>query len=76
VLDGRLDSPQDAEAQFVFGAHGVDQILLNFFAKTHLQILAALNISDRERGQARMTYSGSRTMPLYEFDRAQTARYF
>src|SRR6266851_9205541 len=62
VLDGRLDSPQDAEAQFVFGAHGVDQVLLNFFAKTHLQILASLNIADPESGQARMTSSGSRTM--------------
>src|SRR6266513_6446939 len=63
VLDGRLDSPQDAEAQFVFGAHGVDQVLLNFFGKTHLQILASLNIADQERRQARMTRCGSHSVP-------------
>src|SRR6266404_2338495 len=40
VFDGRFDSSQDAEAQFVFRAHGVDQILLNFLGKTHRQFLA------------------------------------
>src|SRR6267378_1734454 len=76
VLDGRLDAPQDAEAQFVFGTHGVDQILLNFFGKTHLQLLASLNIADQERGQARMTRYGGHTVPRYLFDRARMARYF
>src|SRR6266436_4999884 len=40
VLDGRFDSPQNAQAQFVFRAHGVDQVLLNFLRKTHRQFLA------------------------------------
>src|SRR5260370_13851025 len=65
VLDGRLDSPQDAEAQFLFGAHGVDQILLNFFRKTHLRLLMLLNIADQEirrEGMVRGAWRGrSRT---------------
>src|SRR2546430_9690740 len=62
VLDGRLDSSEDAEAQFVFGAHGVDQVLLDFFGKTHLQLLAPLNIADREIRREGASSSGlSRT---------------
>src|SRR5438477_126975 len=59
VLDGRLDSSEDAEAQFVFGAHGVDQVLLDFFGKTHLQLLAPLNIADREIRREGASCSGS-----------------
>src|SRR5258708_12591793 len=58
VLDGRLDSPEDAEAQLLFGAHGVDQILLNFFRKTHLRFLTSLNIADREIRREGMVREG------------------
>jgi hypothetical protein len=33
MLDGGFDAAEDAEAQFVFGAHGVDQVFLNFFSQ-------------------------------------------
>src|SRR5438034_1096525 len=60
--DRRLDSSEDAEAQFVFGAHGVDQVLLDFFGKTHPQLLAPLNIADREIRREGASCSGlSRT---------------
>jgi hypothetical protein len=35
VLDGGLDAAQDAEAEFVLGAHGVDQVFLDFLGKCH-----------------------------------------
>jgi hypothetical protein len=35
VLDGGLDAAQDAEAEFVLGAHGVNQVFLDFFSDCH-----------------------------------------
>jgi hypothetical protein len=35
VLDGRLDATEDAEAELVFGAHGVGQIFLDFLGESH-----------------------------------------
>lgn len=35
VLDGGLDAAQDAEAQLVPGAHGVDEVFLDFFSESH-----------------------------------------
>src|SRR6266436_305907 len=76
VLDGRLDTPQHAEAQFVFGAHGVDQVLLNFLGKTHLRFLASLNIADREISREEMVRGNLARYQPYLFDSARRARYF
>jgi hypothetical protein len=46
-LDGGLDAAQDAEAELVLGAHGVGQILLNSFGKTH-GIPRWLNIAEED----------------------------
>jgi hypothetical protein len=35
VLDGGFDAAQDAEAEFVLGTHGVDQVFLDFFGDCH-----------------------------------------
>jgi hypothetical protein len=35
ILDGGLDAAQDAEAEFIFGAHGVNQVFLDFFGDGH-----------------------------------------
>jgi hypothetical protein len=35
VLDGGLDAAQDAQEEFVFGAHGVDEVFLDFFGDCH-----------------------------------------
>jgi len=45
VLDGGFDAADDAEAQLVFGAHGVDQVFLDFFGKCH-----GRNIAEEGRG--------------------------
>ena len=35
VGDGGLDAAEDGEAEFVFGAHGVDEVFLDFFGESH-----------------------------------------
>jgi len=61
---------------FLFGAHGVDQILLNFFRKTHLRFLTSLNIADREIRREGMVRGGPARHEPYLFDSARAARYF
>lgn len=35
VLNGGFDAAEDAEAKLVLGAHGVDQVFLDFFGESH-----------------------------------------
>ena len=35
VLDGGFYASEDAQTEFVFRAHGVDQVLLDFFGESH-----------------------------------------
>ena len=35
ILDGGFEAAEDAEAEFVFGAHGVGQVFLDFFGESH-----------------------------------------
>jgi len=73
VLDGGLDSAQDAEPQFILGAHSVDQVFLDFFGKTHLRFLTTLNIAD---GQMRREEWFAAWHESRLFDSARRARYF
>ena len=60
VLDGGLDAAEDAEAEFVFGAHGVGEIFLDFLRESHL-FLVGLNIAEEEE---LTTEEGTETKPL------------
>ena len=75
VLDGGLDAAQDAEAELVLGAHGVDQVFLDFFGDSHW-----FNIAE-EKKEKELTQRSTESTEFAEksanrgFDRVRVARY-
>jgi len=74
VLDGGLDAAEDAEAEFVFGAHRVGQVFLNFFGESHRFNIAEENERRRIYTESAVGTENTEKREL-GFDRPRVARY-